>query len=44
MICFSEFEEECLLEPLPEIKGYNKNLRGFISLRQYIENGEEIKK
>ena len=40
MICFSEFEEECLLEPLPEIKGYNKNLRGFISLRQYIEDGK----
>ncbi len=23
-----------------EIKGYNKNLRGFISLRQYIEDGK----
>lgn len=23
-------------------KGYNKNLRGFISLRQYVEDGKEI--
>ena len=24
-------------------KGYNKNLRGFISLRQYVEDGIELK-
>lgn len=26
-----------------DIKGYNKNLRGFVSLRQYIEDGIELK-
>ena len=26
-----------------ETKGYNKNLRGFISLRQYVEDGVELK-
>lgn len=29
---------------IPEdTKGYNKNLRGFVSLRQYVENGVELK-
>ena len=27
-----------------EAKGYNKNLRGFISLRQYVEEGVELSK
>jgi len=26
-----------------KVKGYNKNLRGFISLRQYVEDGEILK-
>ena len=25
-----------------ETQGYNKNLKGFISLRQYVEDGVEI--
>ena len=27
-----------------EIKGYNKQFRGFLSLRQFIEDGVELKK
>ena len=30
-------------EDFHKSKGYNKNLRGFISLRQYIEDGVELK-
>jgi len=26
-----------------EVKGYNKQLRGFVSLRQYVEDGVELK-
>lgn len=36
---FSEFEEETFLEmPSNEVKGWNKNIKGFISYRQNIEN------
>ena len=27
----------------PHTKGYNKNLKGFISLRQYVEDGVDLK-
>lgn len=30
-------------EDFHKAKGYNKNLRGFISLRQYVEDGVELK-
>ena len=30
-------------EDFHKVKGYNKNLRGFISLRQYIEDDVELK-
>ena len=30
-------------EDFHKAKGYNKNLRGFISLRQYIEDSVELK-
>ena len=35
---FSEFEEETFWEAPDFTKGFNKNLRGFISYRQNIEN------
>ena len=35
---FSEFEEETFWEAPDSTKGFNKNLRGFISYRQNIEN------
>ena len=36
---FSEFEEETFFEmPSNEVKGWNKNIKGFISYRQNIEN------
>lgn len=45
LIGFSEFDNETFIElPTGDKKGWNKNLKGFISLRQYIENGEEMKK
>lgn len=37
-IGFSEFEEETFLDAPEETKGYCKNLRGFLSYRQNIEN------
>lgn len=44
LIGFSEFDNETFIELPTDKKGWNKNLKGFISLRQYIENGEEMKK
>lgn len=44
LIGFSEFDNETFIELPTDKKGWNKNLKGFISLRQYMENGEEIKK
>lgn len=39
MVSFSEFEDETFLEmPSNEVKGWNKNLKGFLSYRQNIEN------
>lgn len=38
MVCFSEFEDEFVLEAPEEAKGWNKNLKGFLSYRQTIEN------
>ena len=36
---FSEFEEETFLEmPSNEVKGWNKNIKGFLSYRQNIED------
>ena len=45
LVGFSEFDNETYLEaPSDTEKGWNKHLKGFISLRQYIEDGEDIKK
>lgn len=45
LVGFSEFDNETYLEaPSDTEKGWNKHLKGFISLRQYIEDEEDIKK
>jgi hypothetical protein len=42
-VCFSEFDNEFFLEARSnKEKGWNKNIRGFVSLRQYVEDGTEI--
>lgn len=43
-VSFSEFDSETFLEAPEEAKGFSKNLRGFIPLRQYVEAGVELSK
>ena len=43
-VAFSEFDSETFLEAPEEAKGFSKNLRGFIPLRQYVEDGFELSK
>lgn len=43
-VAFSEFDSETFLEAPEEAKGFSKNLRGFIPLRQYVEDGVELSK
>ena len=43
-VAFSEFDRETFLEAPEETKGFCKNIRGFIPLRQYIEEGVELSK
>ena len=43
-VAFSEFDSETFLEASEEAKGFSKNLRGFIPLRQYVEDGVELSK
>lgn len=39
MVVFSEFDEETFLEmPSNEVRGWNKNIKGFLSYRQNIED------
>ena len=41
---FSRFNGETFIEiPSKDKRGWNKNLKGFISLRQYVEDGVELK-
>lgn len=43
-VAFSEFDSETFLEAPEEAKGFCKNIRGFIPLRQYVEDGVELSK
>lgn len=44
-VCFSEFDDEFFLEAKSnKEKGWNKNIKGFLSLRQYVEDGVELSK
>lgn len=44
-VCFSEFDDEFFLEAKSnKEKGWNKNIKGFLSLRQYVEDGFELSK
>lgn len=41
-VAFSEFDSETFLEAPEEAKGFCKNIRGYIPLRQYVEDGVEL--
>ena len=44
-VCFSEYDDEFFLEAKSnKEKGWNKNIKGFLSLRQYVEDGVELSK